>query len=83
MESKKLTAEELNELKEIQMTQEGIISSLGQIETQKQILKNKKDNILNQFSTLQEKQSEVAKNLQEKYGDGNINIETGEFTPNK
>ena len=83
MESKKLTAEELNELKEIQMTQEGIISSLGQIETQKQILKNKKDNILNQFSTLQEKQSEVAKNLQEKYGDGNINLETGEFTPNK
>ena len=83
MKSKKLTTKEVNELQELQITQEKIISSLGQIETQKQILKNKKENILNQFSTLQEKQSKVAKNLQEKYGDGNINIETGEFTPNK
>lgn len=83
MKSKKLTTKEVNELQELQITQEKIISSLGQIETQKQILKNKKENILNQFSTLQEKQSEVAKNLQKKYGDGNINLETGEFTPNK
>ena len=83
MKSKKLTTKEVNELQELQITQEKIISSLGQIETQKQVLKNKKENILNQFSTLQEKQSEVAKNLQKKYGDGNINLETGEFTPNK
>lgn len=83
MKSKKLTTKEVNELQELQITQEKIISSLGQIETQKQVLKNKKENILNQFSTLQEKQSEVAINLQKKYGDGNINLETGEFTPNK
>ena len=82
METKKLTTEELNSLKEFQTTQEQITYSLGQIELQSQILKSQKENVLSQLTQLQDKKSKVADQLQEKYGDGNINIDTGEFTNN-
>jgi hypothetical protein len=35
---------------------------------------------LENFANLQEKSNKTAKELQEKYGDGNIDLETGEFT---
>lgn len=83
MEAQKLTEKELETLKEIQTKTNQITLSLGQIEVQKQILEGEKNNILNQFVDLQDEQSKLAKELQEKYGDGNVDINTGEFTSNK
>jgi septal ring factor EnvC (AmiA/AmiB activator) len=80
MNVQKLTNEELEKIKQFQSTQNQIVGSLGEIEIQKQVLEGQKNNILNQFQQFQEEQNKFSKELQDKYGDGNINIETGEFT---
>ena len=83
MKNTKLTTEELDKLKSLKTTQEEITNSLGQIEIQKLILKGQKNEVINQFVTLQDEQSKVANGLQEKYGNGNIDTDTGEFTSSK
>lgn len=80
METTKLSEKELQELKDIQVKNNQLVNALGQVEVQKAILENQKTELLSQFAELQENQSNVAKDLQEKYGIGNIDIETGEFT---
>ena len=83
MKNTKLTTEELDKLKSLKTTQEEITNSLGQIEIQKLILEGQKNEVINQFVTLQDEQSKVANGLQEKYGNGNIDTDTGEFTSSK
>jgi predicted nuclease with TOPRIM domain len=78
--TKKLTEQELTDLKSIQTETNQISFSLGQIEIQKSILEDQKTGLIAEFSTLQEKQNVLAKELQDKYGVGNIDTETGEFT---
>lgn len=80
METQKLTEQELQDLKEFQVKSNQITMSLGQVEVQKAILEGQKSELLNQLADLQETQTKLGKELQEKYGIGNINIETGEFT---
>ena len=68
----KLSESELQELKKLQDEGNKLIFSLGQIEAQKTTL----------FSQLQEIQggrNKIGKELQDKYGDGNIDLESGEF----
>jgi hypothetical protein len=80
METTNLTEKELQDLKDIQVKTNQIIMSLGQAEVQKAILEGQKNDLLNKLADLQESQNKLGKDLQEKYGIGNINIETGEFT---
>lgn len=76
----KLSEKELQGLREIQEKNNNIVMSLGQLEVNKVILDNQKTSLLEQLSGLQESQNTLAEELQEKYGVGNINIESGEFT---
>lgn len=76
----KLSEKELQSLREIQEKNNNIVTSLGQLEVNKIILDNQKTSLLEQLSDLQESQNTLAEELQEKYGAGNINIESGEFT---
>jgi len=69
----KLSEKELQKLKELQTKGNELIFSLGQIEAQKA-------SVFNQIQEVQKEQNKLGKELQEKYGDGNINLETGEFT---
>ena len=46
---------------------------------QKAFLEGQRASILDGLADLQEKSNKTAKELQEKYGEGNINLETGEF----
>lgn len=69
----KLQEEELQSIKETQNKITQLIYNLGQLEVQK-------TNILTQLEEFQLKQSELAKELQGKHGEGNINLETGELT---
>ena len=80
MKIQKLTSEELEKLQKFQTQNNQIANFLGQIEIQKQVLESQKIDILQQLSKFQEESSELSKELQEKYGNGNIDIETGEFT---
>jgi hypothetical protein len=80
MKTQKLSEQEIQDLKEFQIKNNQIAMSLGQIEIQKVILENQKDELVNKLAELQETQTKLGKELQDKYGIGSINIETGEFT---
>lgn len=85
---KKLTTEELQQIKEMQAQYNKFVFELGSIEAQIQNLlsaktaaETEKDNILSDIKKLGEREKELVTTLQEKYGQGSINIETGEITP--
>jgi hypothetical protein len=69
--SKKLTAEELQAVKAIKEEYTKLAYTLGEVEIQKAMLLDTQKDI-----TAREKQ--IAKQLQEKYGEGTIDLETGE-----
>jgi hypothetical protein len=79
METKVLTQEEINSLKEIQSKRIQLTEQFGLLEinyeTQKQLL-------LYQLNQLLQEEDKVGSQLQQKYGDGSINLEKGEFTTN-
>lgn len=78
---KKLSEEELKALKEFQEKNNKIVADLGTIELNINILKGQKDKVLEDFQKLQDEQNASAKELQDKYGADNIDLESGEFTP--
>lgn len=73
MNTIKLSEKELQTLNELQTKGNQLIFTLGQIEAPK-------TSIFNQIQEVQTENDKIGKELQEKYGDGNINLETGEFT---
>lgn len=83
MEKQKLSQEEIQQLTEFQNTSNQIIFELGQIDFQRALLEGQRSNVLENLANLQEKQNQFAKELQNKYGEGNIDLESGEFTKTK
>lgn len=79
MEIKKLTQEEITALKEIQDQNFDLIEQFGQIEMQMQILELQKSNLKQTLSDLKIKEIKLGNQLQDKYGNGKINLETNEF----
>jgi chromosome segregation ATPase len=82
-----LTPEELQSIKELQARYDQTVFELGSLEaqlivfdTQIDKLKEEKRALVSDLNTLGKKESELVKSLQEKYGTGNINTETGEVT---
>jgi hypothetical protein len=76
----KLSKEELEILKGYQQQQNSITFELGQVDINRAILEGQRASVLDKLGDLQEKTNKTAKELQEKYGDGNIDLESGEFT---
>jgi septal ring factor EnvC (AmiA/AmiB activator) len=70
---KKLTEEELQQIKDIKQQYTNLSLSLGEIELQK-------FQLLNTQSQLFENETKLVKQLTEKYGEGTINIQTGEIS---
>ena len=81
MENKVLTQEEIQSLKSIQTDQSSLIQALGTIEYRIQLLELDKQTLKIQLQKQIEDETKIAKELQEKYGDGNIDLEKGEFIP--
>ena len=85
---KQLTAEELQQIKDMQAQYNKFVFELGSIEAQiqniivaKTTAETEKNNILSDIKKLGERERELVTTLQEKYGQGSIDIETGEITP--
>ena len=76
----KLSKEELEILKGYQQQQNSITFELGQVDINRAILEGQRASVLDKLGDLQEKTNKTAKELQEKHGDGNIDLESGEFT---
>lgn len=80
MEKQFITEEEKAKLVEFRQREEQIIIGLGQIEYQIQSLELDKDSLTESLSQLRKDQTTLGQQMTEKYGDGNVNIDTGEFT---
>ncbi len=82
MEKTVLSKEEINNLSSLQQQQDTFIIQLGQIEYQKNMLDQQKQNINQQIESFEQSQIKLAKELEEKYGKGTVNLESGEFVKN-
>ena len=80
MSKKKLSKEELQTLKGLQTQENNLVVSFGQVEYQIASLETQKDNLIEAKQVFEKERTEFAKVLNEKYGDGSINLETGEVT---
>lgn len=81
MENKKLSKKELQPLKEYQEKINIIVVSLGKLDLQINSLENTKKNLIKEYQEIEISQQKIALELQDKYGEGNIDLESGEFTP--
>ena len=77
-----LTSEELQQLKDIQSTGFDVKDQFGDIEYRIQLLQLQKENLKKELGNLKEKENQLSKILDSKYGNGSINLETGEFIKN-
>ena len=78
---KKFTQEELKELQDLQEKLNTLSFQFGQIQISKIKIQNQEDYLKNQLASLTTEENEVAKKLTDKYGKGNLDLETGEFIP--
>jgi hypothetical protein len=81
METKVLTSEELQSLRDLNEKQINLISTLGQIEYQIILLNKQKESLKSQIEVIESENIKLGKTLTEKYGDGNLSLETGEVIP--
>lgn len=84
---KKVTDNELMDIKKLRETLFEIVSSIGELSLNKFLLEKQFTEIeqsikeqQNKFVEFQEKERVLFEQLQTKYGTGNIDIETGEVT---
>lgn len=75
-----LSKEELENIKQLQTTQQNLIDNFGQVEYQLQVLKTQKDKLIESLTQLRKEEINLGKILNEKYGNGSIDIESGLFT---
>ena len=80
MEQIKLSQEEIQTLTQLQSDQQTLINSFGEVEMQIQLAEIKKDSLVEALTSLKNKEVEVGKTLQDKYGNGTIDLESGIFT---
>ena len=80
MVNKKLSKEELQSLNSFQTINNEIVVEVGAAELRINVLQKQKEILLERFQTLQVDQKEFGSEMQKKYGDGNIDLEKGEFT---
>lgn len=82
MEKQVLTQEEIQSLKNIQNNQALLIEQLGTLEYRILILEKEKQKLKQTLQNQLETEEQIGKQLQQKYGDGSIDLEKGEFIPN-
>jgi hypothetical protein len=81
MEKQVLTQEEIQSLKTIQSNQSLLIEQLGLLEYKVLILEKEKQKLKQTLQKQLEEEEQIGKQLQQKYGDGSIDLEKGEFIP--
>jgi hypothetical protein len=79
MEKIYLTKEELDQLKKLRENDKTLTTAFGEIEISIQSLNVQKQNLIKSYNELKQNENRIANMLQSKYGDGTIEIETGEF----
>jgi hypothetical protein len=77
----KFTEEELKSIQEIQGIYNQITLTFGSISVQRINLNKQEEALITTLMETRTKESDLAKELTDKYGKGSLDINTGEFTP--
>ena len=77
-----LTPEELFLINRLNIQREKIKSQLGNLEYELQLLNQEKNKVIQELYILEESLIKAGKELQDKYGEGALNLKTGEFKNN-
>jgi DUF438 domain-containing protein len=81
MEKQVLTQEEIQKLTELKSQFNELVSVVGNVEIQLMDLQLKKEQLKSSLQNLQQQEIAIAQELEDKYGQGSISLETGEFLP--
>ena len=81
MENQKLTQEELQQIADLQNKNRAIVSEFGEIELVKLNVEARVENAKKFLAELREAEQAFGKELSEKYGDGTVDLQSGEFVP--
>jgi uncharacterized membrane protein YcaP (DUF421 family) len=79
METKVLTQEEIQTLKSIQEKRLQLTEQFGIVELRFQELELQKEYLREELKKLRQEETKTGEALQQKYGNGSINLEKGEF----
>ena len=72
-----ITAEELQELKDLQQAKQALIYALGELEYEKMRWETQKHSLEIQFNKVVQNEYELSQRISEKYGDNKIDLKTG------
>jgi len=81
--SKKLTQKEIDNLTSLKKSYTELTNVVGNVEIQILTLELRKSQLKDNLFQLQQDEIKLAKELEEKYGNGSISLEKGEFLPNE
>jgi hypothetical protein len=82
MEKKVLTQEEITQLKNVRERRIQLVESFGILESRLQEINLQKENLKDELKRLIQEETDLGRNLQQKYGDGSIDLDKGEFISN-
>ena len=90
MADTKFTEEEMGKIKEIRSSYLGVQQAFGQLEVNRIRLEQQLDatqkasvDLRDKFSEVQKEEQGFIEDLNKKYGDGSLDLDSGTFTPNK
>ena len=80
-EATKFTEDELKSIQDLQVTYNQVTMAMGQLTISKHNLTLREEALKLSLEETRNSEQELAKGLNEKYGQGTLDIESGEFTP--
>ena len=80
---KQVTKEDIDKLRSITTAEQESVANLGSIVYQIDILENKKKELISNTKQLQQMKTSEMNKLTDKYGHGELSLDTGEFTSTK
>lgn len=81
MEKKVLIEDEISDIKALKEQFKKLTEIIGETEVQIMNLKLRKEQLKINFQKIQQEEATLAKKLEDKYGEGSISLESGEFLP--
>ena len=81
MENTKLTVEEVEKLQDIQQKNAAVATELGNLEITKLQIEARREEVVKYYTELKQEENTFGKELSDKYGNGTIDLEKGEFIP--
>ena len=77
----KLEEKEIKQLTDLKLDFDNLVQTIGSIEIQIMNLKLQKEKLKDNLEKIREEETTLGKELEKKYGNGTISLETGEFSP--